>query len=81
MFAMMHLRKKVFKFSGFRIRNPDPDYTFSGFLKFFELFYDIDHSWLNAFLRSIKHPILERIVHIRYVLLMIFVIKMEVQNL
>ena len=56
-------------------------YIISGFLKFFEPFYDIDHSWLNTFLRSIIQPILERIVHIRYVLLMIFVIKMEVQNL
>ena len=45
MFAMMHLRKKkVFKFSGFRIRNPDPDCIISGFFEIFETLSDMVHS-------------------------------------
>ena len=58
MFAMMHLRKKSFQI----FRNPDPDYIISGFLKFFEPFYDIDHSQSNTFLRYVIQPILERLV-------------------
>ena len=55
-------KKKVLKFLEFRIRNPDPDYIISGFFKFFESFYDMDHSYLNTFLRYTIQPISERLV-------------------